>query len=135
MNDDLLCHIAPIIQERIGTLDEAVEMAGFFFRDDVDPDAKDLVIKGLDTARSADVARRCLQVLSSLPELTLASAEEPLRGLVEELGLSAGQVFGVIRVAVTGQKVSPPLFESMEIIGRDKVIDRFQKAIALIEQM
>lgn len=135
VNDDLLLQIAPIIQERIGTLDEAVEMAGFFFQEDVEPDAKDLVIKGLDPAQSADVARRCLQVLSNLPELTIASAEEPLRELVEELCLSAGQVFGVIRVAVTGQKVSPPLFESMEIIGRDKVIDRLQNAISKLEQM
>ena len=47
-----------------------------------------------------------------------------MRALVEELGLSAGQVFGILRVAVTGQKVSPPLFESMEIIGREKVLAR-----------
>jgi glutamyl-tRNA synthetase len=135
VKDDLLLQIVSIIQERIGTLDEAVEMAGFFFQEDVEPYAKDLVIKGLDPVQSADVARRCLQVLSNLPELTLASAEEPLRELAEELGLSAGQVFGLIRVAVTGQKVSPPLFESMEIIGREKVIDRLQKAMSKLEQM
>jgi glutamyl-tRNA synthetase len=135
VNDELLLRIVPIIQERIGTLDEAVDMAGFFFQENVDPDANDLVIKGLDPVQSADVVRRCLHVIRSQTESTLASAEEPLRELAEELGLSAGQVFGVIRVAVTGQKVSPPLFESMEIIGRDKVIDRLQKAITMLEQI
>ena len=58
-----------------------------------------------------------------------------MRGYVEKSGLSANQVFGTIRVAVTGQKVSPPLFESMEIIGREKVLQRLQKAIAILESM
>ena len=58
-----------------------------------------------------------------------------MRELVEKLGLSAGQVFGVLRVAVTGQKVSPPLFESMAIIGRETVLKRIQNAIALLEKM
>mgnify|MGYP001769230300 CR=1 FL=1 len=54
------------------------------------------------------------------------------RLLVDELGLSAGQVFGILRVAVTGQRVSPPLFESMEIVGLSKVLERVQKAIELL---
>jgi len=55
-----------------------------------------------------------------------------MRNYVENSGLSAGQVFGVLRVAVTGQRVSPPLFESMEIIGKEKVIERIKKAIDLL---
>jgi glutamyl-tRNA synthetase len=49
--------------------------------------------------------------------------------------LSANQVFGIIRVAVTGQKVSPPLFESMEIIGKEKVLERLQKAIEILQSL
>jgi glutamyl-tRNA synthetase len=49
------------------------------------------------------------------------------------MGLSAGQVFGILRVAVTGQKVSPPLFESMEVIGKEKVLARIDHAIVLLE--
>ncbi len=55
-----------------------------------------------------------------------------MRELVERSGLKAGQVFGLMRIAITGQKVSPPLFESMEIIGRDKVIARMQRAVELL---
>ncbi|HNR47399.1 MAG TPA: hypothetical protein PKO03_10035, partial [Anaerolineaceae bacterium] len=62
-----------------------------------------------------------------------AVAEPPLRTLVEELGLSAGQVFGIMRVAVTGQRVSLPLFESMEIIGRTEVLSRLQQSIQILE--
>jgi glutamyl-tRNA synthetase len=47
--------------------------------------------------------------------------------------LQAGQLFGILRVAVTGQKVSPPLFESMQIIGKQKVLERVQKAILMLE--
>jgi glutamyl-tRNA synthetase len=65
--------------------------------------------------------------------MTPEAAEAPMRALVEELGLSAGQVFGILRTAVTGQKISPPLFESMEIIGKAEVLKRMKTAIQLLE--
>jgi glutamyl-tRNA synthetase len=58
-----------------------------------------------------------------------------MREYVEKSGLTASQAFGILRVAVTGQKVSPPLFESMEIIGKEKVLARLQTAIKLLENM
>jgi glutamyl-tRNA synthetase len=58
-----------------------------------------------------------------------------MRALVEQLGLSPNQVFGILRVAVTGQTVSPPLFESMEIVGKEKVLARVKKAIGILEKM
>jgi glutamyl-tRNA synthetase len=70
-----------------------------------------------------------------LPDVHAETAEAPLRALVEELGLSPGQVFGLLRAAVTGQTVSPPLFESMAIIGREKVIARVASAVRLLEAM
>ena len=58
-----------------------------------------------------------------------------MRSLVKELGLTAGQVFGILRAAVTGQTVSPPLFESMAVIGKKKVVERIRSAIAILEKM
>ena len=133
VDDERLLKIAPIVRERLGTLDEAPEIAGFFFKEEVSPNPEELVAKGLSPAQSAEVAQRSYQVLAGAPEFTLAVVEPPMRILVEELGLSAGQVFGILRVAVTGQKVSPPLFESMEIIGRERVLKRIRKAIELLE--
>ncbi len=132
-DDATLVKIAPIVRERLVTLDDALDVAGFFFRDDVHPDPQELVAKGLTVEQSVEVARRCLAVMERLPDLTQARAEEPLRALVAELGLSLGQVFGILRVAITGQKVSPPLFESIEIIGREKVLSRFRNAIELMQ--
>jgi glutamyl-tRNA synthetase len=134
-DDATLVKIAPLIQERLVTLDDAVELAGFFFKDEIVPAAEDLVAKGLTAQQSAQVAKSLLTVLESLPDVSHLAAEQPLRDLVEELGLSAGQVFGVLRVAVTGQKVSPPLFESMEIMGRDRVLAQVRQAIRLLEQL
>ncbi|HTX79387.1 MAG TPA: glutamate--tRNA ligase [Longilinea sp.] len=133
-DDATLLKIAPIIQERIATLDEAVDMAGFFFKDEVKPNSDELIAKDLTKAQSADVVKQVLAILDKLPDVTVEHAEPPLRAFVEQSGLSAGQVFGIVRVAVTGQKVSPPLFESMEIIGKEKVMARLDQALKLLEQ-
>jgi glutamyl-tRNA synthetase len=130
-----LTRIAPIIQERLTTLDDAPELAGFFFRSEIDYDPQELVAKGLSAAQSAEAARRSYALLAGLPDLHPATAEPPMRELVETLGMKPGQVFGILRTAVTGQRVSPPLFESMEIIGREVVLSRILKAIERLEAM
>jgi glutamyl-tRNA synthetase len=58
-----------------------------------------------------------------------------MRKLVEDLGMNPNQVFGILRVAVTGQTVSPPLFESMEIVGKGEVLKRIQNAIQILDKM
>ena len=73
--------------------------------------------------------------MEDLPEISAQSAEEPMRLLAEEMGLKVGVLFGILRVAITGQPVSPPLFESMEIIGREKVLHRVRNAIEILDSM
>jgi len=132
---DTLVKIAPIVRERLATLDDVVEMAGFFFRTEVNPVPEELIAKGLTAVQSADILEKSLSILEGISTLTPSTTEEPLRGLVDQLGFSAGQVFGVLRVAVTGQKISPPLFESMEIIGKDTVLSRIKAAIQQLEKI
>ncbi len=135
VDDQILLKIIPIIRERLVTLADCVPFAGWFFKDTVTPQPEDLVGKNLTPAQSADIAQRSFEVLSSLPEFSHAVAEPQMRKLVEDLGNSPNQVFGILRVAVTGQTVSPPLFESMEIIGREIVLKRIQDAINTLERM
>jgi glutamyl-tRNA synthetase len=135
VDNDTLLRITPLIRERLVTLDDCIPFAGFFFNETVEPKPEDLIAKGLDAKQSADAARQTHAILAGLPDLSHQTAEPPMRAFVERSGLSPNQVFGIIRVAVTGQKVSPPLFESMEIIGRQKVLERLQKAIAILEKM
>ncbi len=129
-----MAKITPIVQERIGTLDEAPEIAGFFFEEQVHPKLEELVGKKMTYAESAAILKKSLFVLEGLAEVTAETAEPPMRALVEASGLSAGQVFGILRTAVTGQTVSPPLFESMAIIGREKVLERIAAAEKILSE-
>lgn len=135
VDDPTLLAVTPILQERLVTLDDCIPFGGFFFQESVEPKPEELVAKGLDAKQSAGVARQAYEILSGLIDISHESAEPPLRELVERLELKPNQVFGILRVAVTGQTVSPPLFESMEIIGREKVLERLQKAIQILEKM
>ncbi len=133
VHDELLIKVVPLIRVRLTTLDDVVDMAGFFFRDTVRPNSLELVPKGLTPAQALDVARQSLHVLETVDPLTVETVEPPMRDLVARLGLSTGQVFGILRAAVTGQKVSPPLFESMEVIGKEKVLERVRAAMGELE--
>jgi glutamyl-tRNA synthetase len=135
VDDNVLLKIVPLIRERLVTLDDCISFGGFFFKDDVTPVPEDLIAKGLDAKQSAEIARKAYQILSAQPTVSHEQCEPPMRAYVEESGLSANQVFGILRVATTGQKVSPPLFESMEIIGREKCLQRIQKAIEILERL
>jgi glutamyl-tRNA synthetase len=135
VRDEALLKITPLIRERLVTLDDCLAFASFFFKESVEPNSEDLIAKGLDAKQSAEVAKKAYAILAALPNISQQTAEPPMRAYVESSGLNANQVFGILRVAVTGQKVSPPLFESMEIIGREKVLERLQKAIELLEKM
>jgi glutamyl-tRNA synthetase len=134
-DDQKLLQIAPIIQQRLVTLDDAPEKAGFFFLNEVHPLPEELIGKKMTASDSAEAARQAYLILADIPEIDHDSAERPLRTLADKLGLKAGQLFGILRVAVTGQTVSPPLFESMAIIGKEKVLERIHNAILLLDEL
>ena len=127
---ELVKKAAPLVQERSNLMTEAADMLAFLFAGDdftVDPDdaAKQLNEAGLEVAKAARDA------LADLPEWTTESIEAALRqALVEERGLKPRLAFGPVRVAVTGKRVSPPLFESMELLGREASLARLDAAIS-----
>lgn len=135
VDESTLLAIIPLIRERLVTLDDCLAFGGFFFQETVEPKPEELIAKGLDAKRSAEIARKAYEIFSGLAEISHETAEPPLRELVEELELKPNQVFGILRVAVTGQTVSPPLFESMEVIGKEMVLARVRNAIEILEEM
>lgn len=133
VDDAQLSQITPLVQERIRTLEEAVEISGFFFRETVKPDPVQLIGKNMTPSESAKAIRQAYQVIEALPSMDIEPLETALRFLADEISLKAGQLFGILRVAVTGQRVSPPLIESMAYIGKVEVLARIERSIALLE--
>ena len=133
VDDEVLRQVIPLIQMRIKTLPDIVEWAGFFFREEITPAAEDLVGKKMTPESTLEALRRGHEVLSGLDDFSPQSQESALRALAEELELKAGQLFGVVRVAVTGQHVAPPLFETLEIVGRETTLKRLAAAQTLLE--
>ena len=127
-----LLPIAPLLQERLKRLDEAADLTCYFFSDAIEYDPQTLVQRKMDVDSTVAALRGSHEVLSSLKTFDAGSLEAMLRPLAEELGLKAGQLFGALRVAVTGRKAAPPLFETMEVVGRDRCLERIERAATLL---
>ena len=121
----------PLVGERINKLAEAVPMLGFLFVDEADfeLDPEDAAKLLDDTGR--EVVRAAHDALEGVREWSTAAIEEALRvSLIEGMELKPRVAFGPVRVAVTGRRVSPPLFESMELLGRERSLARLRSALA-----
>jgi len=115
--------------ERLKTLGEAAEVVSFFFVDELHYDTAMLVQKGMDIDRTLVGLMRARDLLNSLEEWKHEVMEPPMRELAAELGMKPGQLFGAIRVAISGRTATPPLFETMEALGRERSMARIEKAI------
>ncbi len=116
--------------ERLKTLGEAAHVVSFFYEDEIRYDDALLIQKGMDAARTRDVLIHARDLLTGLPAWEQAAIEAPLRELVSQLGLKAGQVFGTVRTAVSGRTATPPLFEMLEVLGRETTLKRIDQAVA-----
>ena len=117
---ELVTRAAPLVQEKIAKLSEFPGFAGFLFGN-VEPDSADLG-GGAPMLAAADAA------LASLEPFEATAIETALRAAADRLGLKPRQAFQPIRVAVTGSKVSPGLFESIELLGRETTLSRLRAA-------
>jgi glutamyl-tRNA synthetase len=125
---DYVEQLIPLIHERLEELSEAPELLEFFFRDVADADPRLLIPKKMDAAATADALRAAFAQLAALGAWSEGQLEEALRALAEELGLKPGQLFGAIRVAVTGRSVAPPLFATLAALGRERSLARIAAA-------
>ena len=125
-----LRQIVPLIQERLKTLADAAPLVSFFFADGVEYETDELVQKGMDRSSTVDALNASLPRLEAVDSFDAPSIEAELRPLADELGLKARQLFGALRVAATGQRVSPPLFETMELLGKERTVRSIADAIA-----
>jgi glutamyl-tRNA synthetase len=125
---DRLVVLAPLVSERVKRLDEIAPTVRFLFVEEVpiDPAAREKV---LGAAGAADVLRECARAVEDIVDFGHASIEAALRTVPESLGVKPKAVFQTIRVAVTGSTVSLPLFESLELLGRERTLARIEAAL------
>jgi glutamyl-tRNA synthetase len=121
---ELVTKAAPLVQEKIARLAEVPGFAGFLFGD-VEPDPADL-------DGGAPMLAATEEALTSLEPFEAAAIEASLRAAADALGLKPRQAFQPVRVAVTGSKVSPGLFESIELLGRETTLSRLRAAAAIV---
>lgn len=123
LNKILLC-----AQERMKTLNECVELSSYFFSEDypLDPDSaqKHLKVEGVN-----EILSKLKDKLAAIDPFTKENIESAFRGLAQELGLKAGKVIHPARVALTGRSDSPPMFDTVEIIGKENCIKRIEKTL------
>jgi glutamyl-tRNA synthetase len=124
--------IAPHVQERVKVLSEIAPMVDFLADKPLERQMDAMFQKGMDGPKAREVLTRAIAVLESLPEFAVSAIDQALRGVATELGLKAGPAFVVLRIAVTGKTVTPPLFESFAVLGRDKVVSRLRETLNLI---
>ena len=134
-DEEKLLKVTAVLQVRLAMLTDAPAMGGFFFLDEVQPEPESLIGKKMTAEQSLRMARRIEALIASLPDFSEESANQPLRDLATELELKAGHVFGFLRSALTAQEVSPPVFETMQIIGREKVLERVRNAVEILENI
>ncbi|MDQ0120555.1 glutamyl-tRNA synthetase [Pseudarthrobacter defluvii] len=124
--EEILTEAAPLIQERITLLGEAPEMLAFLFKADDAVDVADDARKGLP-ANLPEVLDAAIAALEPVDEWTAENIQAALKqALVEDMGIKPRLAFGPVRTAVSGRRVSPPLFESMVILGKESSLRRLQ---------
>jgi glutamyl-tRNA synthetase len=131
-----LANLVPLVQERIKLLTEAWDKIDWAFvpADAITyPDPTILISKGLDGTQTVTVLQTGIELLQEVEPFTAVALEALFRTAAEAAGIKVGSYFAPFRVAITGRTVSPPLFESMEVLGRDETLARVQNAILALQ--
>jgi glutamyl-tRNA synthetase len=125
--------LVPLVQERLKTLRDVIELTDFVFKEIDDPPVESLIGKKMTIQQSYQALAAVSELLSALPEFTEESMEAPLRHLASNMDLKAGQVFTIIRNCVANKKVTPPLFGSLQALGRDNTLKRLSRGLDILQ--
>lgn len=132
VDDERLEQVVPLLRVRLKSTRDVVPMAGFFFAEWASfeaPSADILIQRKMNGRSTADVLRGAIPVLRELESFSHDAQHRAVASYARSIGYKNGQVFGSLRAAVTGQKVSPPTFETMEILGKQESIRRIKLAL------
>ena len=127
---DYTSRVLSLEQERLRTLGEAARAVSFFYTDDIAYETPLLIQKNMDAEKTCRALRSAYDLLTGLAQWEHSEMEPPMRELATTLELKTGQLFGAVRVAVSGRTATPPLFQMMEALGRERTLHRIEQAIA-----
>ena len=127
--------LTPLIKERLKNINDASYLLNYFFYDNLEINSDQLIPKNTSKESIIIGLQKSTELLQGIENLEPEILEGKFRVLADNLGLKAGQLFFPIRIALTGRKESPPLFHTMEALGKEKSIERIDKAIKIIERM
>jgi glutamyl-tRNA synthetase len=129
--DDAVRSLLPVVQERLPTLAAVVDLVGFLWTDDVTPEPQLIVPKRWDAATTREGLAAARDILAAHDSVTWEAdeLEPPLRELAETRGWKAGDLFMAIRVATTGRTATPPLFDTLVALGRERTLSRLDSAV------
>ena len=125
----------PLIQERIKTLADATPLIDFLFKDIPAPARESLIGQKMDQSSSLAALRETRALLEQLPVFDDAPMEQAMRDLAGHLHLKAGQLFTIVRNAVTGKSVTPPLFGTISVLGCEATLERLDRAIKVLSDL
>jgi len=130
---DYVVRVAALVQERTKVLSEVAGLSDLFFLETLSYPAADLVAKGMDTGGTLAALQAVSQVIEIIEPWDAATLESAVRPMCDTLGLSAKQLFGVLRVALTGRTAAPPLFDTMEVLGKARTSRRLADAASTLQ--
>jgi len=120
--------LVPLVQERMKTLRDVIPLTDFIFTDIETPPTEMLIGKKMTPEQSLEALQRVQHLLANLVNFDAEEMEKPMRKLAEDMGLKAGQLFTIVRMSTTGKKVAPPLFGTIEALGRTSTLQRLENA-------
>jgi glutamyl-tRNA synthetase len=115
--------ISKLVQERIKVLSEASDLVAFVFKNEITYDPNELIQKQMDAESTVQILDRVDKLVSTIEIFSSSTIEVELRALADSMDVKVGTLLGTVRVATSGQKVSPPLFDSLEVLGRNRVLE------------
>ncbi len=138
LSDDYLQEILPLVQERVEKLEDFVDQTSFFFSGDVSYDeqaTKSLMAKGKTVKEMSGIFKAVGDKIDGMSEITVEGIESALKSVIAEMELKPRDVFMPVRIAVTGRKASPSLFETMAVLGKERCRRRLRNAIVHLRQV
>ncbi|MCI0571331.1 MAG: glutamate--tRNA ligase [Myxococcaceae bacterium] len=133
--DEYLTRIVQLVRERVEKSEDFVAYADFFFKGDVTPPAAELMLKDCSKKAVVVLYEELVEKVDTCFDFSASNVEAMMRHFCEQKGVSAKDVFAAVRLMVTGKKATPPLFETMSVLGRERVRTRIRAAIAALKAL